>query len=234
VLCEKPFAMNAREAREMVAAAKTAGLKLLEAFHDRYHPVFLYLLELKSSGKLGRIKSIRADFSAEIPFSKTAIRHVPELGGGAMMDLGCYPVHWVRSFIGSEPDVVAASGKRNPLGVDESIAATLRFANGVFVDLSTSMAKGLPYNALMTVEAESGSVEVENMVGPHEGHSIRERLNGGFRVHTVAGGTTYDYQLAALLKAVDTGEDAVTGGTDAINNMKVIEAIYKKAGFAAR
>jgi predicted dehydrogenase len=232
VLCEKPFAMNGKEAREMVAAAESAGKLLIEAFHDRHHPAFLHVLGLKQSGALGTIKSLRAEFSAEIPYDPKSIRHDPAAGGGALMDLGCYPIHWVRALIGQEPEVIAATGTRNPLGVDESITATLRFPDNIFVDLSTSMAKGKRFTAMLVVEAEHGTVELENPVLPQRGHSIRERLNGDFKHHTVAGGTSFDFQLAALLAAVDGGKPPLTGGADAIGNMDTIDAIYAKAGFA--
>lgn len=232
VLCEKPFAMNGAEAAQMVAAAERTGRHLLEAFHDRHHPAFLHLLKLSQGGKLGQIKTVKAEFAATIPFDPKSIRHDPEAGGGALMDLGCYPVHWVRGILGEEPDlVVAASGTRNPLGVDESIVATLRFPSGILADVSCGMGKGTPFKALLTVLCEYGSVEIENPVLPHRGHSIRERLNGGFRHHTVAGGTTYDYQLQALLDVVTGRAQPLTGGADAVGNMMVIDAIYAKAGF---
>jgi predicted dehydrogenase len=234
VLCEKPFAMNAREAAEMAAAAERTGLHLMEAFHDRYHPAFLYVLDLKQSGRLGRIKALRAEFMAEIPNDPKSLRHVPELGGGALMDLGCYPVHWIRSLMGEEPEVLAASAIRNPLGVDENLQATLRFPSGVFVDFATSMAKGTPFSALLSIEGENGKVELENPVLAHKGHSIREWIDGGFCVHTVAGGSTFDYQLAALIQAIESGTPALTGGQDAVNNMAVIDALYEKAGFSPR
>ena len=232
VLCEKPFAMNAAEATKMVAAAQAAKRLLIEAFHDQHHPVFGHLMALKQGGTLGKIKTVKAEFAVTIPFDPKSIRHDPAAGGGALMDLGCYPVHWVRAFLGEEPDfVVAASGTRNPLGVDESITATLRFPSGILADVSCGMAKGTPFKALLTVQCEHGSVEIENPVLPHRGHSIRERLNGGFRHHTVAGGTSYDFQLQALLDVLSGRATPLSGGADSIGNMAVIDAIYEKAGF---
>lgn len=233
VLCEKPFAMNEVEASAMVAAAEETGLHLLEGFHDRYHPAFLYLLGLRDRGRLGRIRSIKAEFSVTIPFDPKNIRHDPATGGGALMDLGCYPVHWVRALAGEEPDIIiAATGTRTELGVDERITATLRFPGGVLADVTANMAKGTPFKAVLAVDCEHGSIEIENPVLPHRGHSIRERLDGSFRQHTVAGGTTYDYQLDALLKVLAGTAQPITGGADAIGNMAAIDAIYAKAGFS--
>jgi predicted dehydrogenase len=232
VLCEKPFAMNAAEAQHMADAATRTGFHLVEAMHDRYHPAFLHLLALRDSGALGGIKSLKAEFSVTIPFDPRNIRHDPATGGGALMDLGCYPVHWARTLAGEEPDiVVAASGTKTQLGVDESIIATLRFPSGMFADITCNMARNTPFRAMITLTCGNGTVELENPVLPHRGHSIRERLSGGYRQHTVAGGTTYDYQLQAFCHVLDGKADPLTGGADAVGNMAAIDAIYEKAGF---
>ncbi|HEY0918235.1 Gfo/Idh/MocA family protein [Devosia sp.] len=232
VLCERPFATSAAEAAAMVAAAQAGGLLLVEALHDRHHPVFGYLLERKQAGELGRIKTVKAEFAMAIPFDPKSIRHDPAAGGGALLELGCHPVHWVRAVLGEEPDlVVAASGTRTPLGVDESITATLRFPSGILADVSCGMGKATPFRAQLTVQCEHGSVEIDNPVLPHRGHSIRERLGGGFRHHTVGGGTSYDFQLQALVDALAGRVAPLTGGADAVANMRVIDAIYEKAGF---
>jgi predicted dehydrogenase len=114
--CDKPIAMDAKEAAEMVA--EQTGRIRMEAFHDRYHPAFLHLLGLKTYGRLGKLKWVKAEFYVGISFNPKSIRHDPAQGGGAMMDLGCYPVHWVRSIMDAEPEILSAKGTLNPLGVD--------------------------------------------------------------------------------------------------------------------
>ncbi len=233
VLCEKPFAMNAREADVMVDTAKRSGKRLFEAFHYRLHPAFQRLVDLRASGALGAIRSVEANFSAEIPFSENELRHLPDMGGGALMDLGCYCVHGLRSLMGTEPKIVSASGTRARLGVDESIEATLDF-DGVPARLVTNMAAGTPFVASIRLDCEKGRVEIDNFVLPHEGHSVREWLNGAYREHTLAGGTTYDFQLASIINAIATGAPHVNEGKDPIANMAVIDSIYEKAGFGPR
>jgi len=228
VLCEKPLAMHAREAATMVAAAGQAGRVLAEAFHDRYHPVFLHLLELRQSGALGAIRGLVAEFHVDIPFDPANIRHDPAQGGGAMMDLGCYPVHWLRSFMQTEPAVISARATPTPLGVDQRMEAELVFPGGIAARLIADIADP-PFRGLLRIEAENGVVELDNPCLPHKGHSLREWLGGGYREHTLAGGTTYDYQLAAFIDAVERGTPLPTGGTDAIGNMRVVDAIYAKA-----
>lgn len=230
VLCEKPIAMDAEEAAEMVEVASGTGRILMEAFHDRYHPAFLHLLELKTSGRLGKLKSVRAEFHVDIPFDPKSIRHDPSQGGGAMMDLGCYPVHWVRSIMGTEPEILSAKGTLNPLGVDQSMHVEMLFPDGTPATVIADIASP-PFRGLLRLEGERGTVELDNPCLPHKGHSIREWLDGEpYREHTLAASTTYDYQLAAMIEAVEAGKPPITGGADAIGNMAAVDRIYRASG----
>jgi predicted dehydrogenase len=230
VLCEKPIAMTSAEARSMFAVANQTGKILMEAFHDRYHPVFLHLLDLKKSGKLGTIRSVKAEFYVDIPFDEKSIRHDPTQGGGCMMDLGCYPLHWLRSFFGTEPEVLSAKAKLTTLGVDESMVAKLRFGS-IDAELIADIARQ-PFEARISVVGEKGGVEIDNPVLPHKGHSIRETIDGRLQEFTLPGGTTYDYQLSAFLDAIASGIAPITGEADAINNMMALEEIYRVAGLS--
>ena len=96
VLCEKSLACNAREAEAMAQAAEDAGLVLMEASHYRYHPVFMRAKEIVDSGVLGRIEEVEATFNAPVTDPED-IRNQYATGGGATMDLGCYPISWVNS-----------------------------------------------------------------------------------------------------------------------------------------
>ncbi len=228
VLCEKPIAMSTAEAEAMYEAATANGKILMEAFHDRYHPVFLHLLDVKESGRLGAIKSVKAEFYVDIPFNPTSIRHDPGQGGGCMMDLGCYPLHWLRSFFGEEPEIISAAATLTPLGVDESMYSILRFGD-IKAELIANISRP-PFEARITVVGEGGSIEIENPVLPHKGHSIRQTFNGRLEEFTLAGGTTYDYQLSAFIDAIKTGIAPVTGKADSIKNMIALEQIYRLAG----
>jgi predicted dehydrogenase len=230
VLCEKPFAVSAAEATQMVAAAQRSGKHLIEAFHYRFHPVFQHMQTRLAANAVGTIRSIRAELAIEHPAEQKSFHHDKALGGGALMDLGCYTVHMVRALLGQEPEVVAATAKENAQGVDESFTATLQFPPNVFVDLSCSMARGVRAAGLLRIEGDKGNIEVRNPVLPHDGHAIRERLNGGTLQHTVAGNTTYDYQLQHILDVLDGRAEPLTGGNDAIANMRVIDAIFARAG----
>ena len=109
VLCEKPFARDAGEARAMVAAAQAASVPLLEAFHYRFHNVMLRAEALLRSGAIGALTGGGAEFHVAIPRTPGELRWSAEQGGGGLMDLGCYPVHALRTLFGAEPTIGSAS-----------------------------------------------------------------------------------------------------------------------------
>ena len=230
VLCEKPFAMNAVEARRMNEAAARAGRRIIEAFHDRHHPVFLHLLDRAKSGQIGKIKMLHGVFNHTIPRDPTEFRRIPAMGGGALMDLGCYPVHWCRSLLGEEPEVVEATAAIDPAGYDEEMRATLAFPSGVNARIECVMSPGWQYHARFTIEGERGTLVAENSLLPQLGHSIRETIDGVLHRYAIGGGTTFDHQLAAVVGALKDGTPLPTEGADPIGNMTTIDAIYARAG----
>ena len=128
VLCEKPLAMDAREAAGMLEACRDAGVALMEAFMYRLHPLWLRAHELVRDGAIGRLEAIQASFSYR-NVDPANIRNIAEYGGGALMDIGCYPINVARWFFGAEPDHVAAAVRRDPaFGTDVLASAILDFA----------------------------------------------------------------------------------------------------------
>lgn len=232
VLCEKPFAMTAAQAARVMAAAADTGIRVIEAFHDHYHPLSAWIRDTVSSGRLGRIRRAEGVFTGPTPFAPNTLRHEPSLGGGALMDLGCYPVHWLRALFPGTPEVVRAQAVRNPAGADLSMVAELTFDGGVDAVVRVSMAEEVPLRSALSIEAEHGRLTVENIVFPSAGHSIRLELDGVLHESTVAGRTTYDHQLDAVLTALRAGTPLPTEGADPVANMTVIDAIYATAGFA--
>ncbi len=230
VLCEKPFAMNAGEARAMVDASARTGRPLIEAFHYRFHPAFKDILAKVQGGAIGKLCAIKAEFSVAIRYRPGELRHDPALGGGALMDLGCYALHWARTIAGSEPKVVDASVRLSPHGVDIVTEAHLEFAGGVPARIRTSMAMGQRFKALLAIKGTEGVLRAVNPLHPHRGHSISIRRGLKVEKYTVPGETTYDHQLAHVVDVMTGKAAALTGGEDAVANMALIDAIYAVAG----
>ncbi|GHU28651.1 deoxyfructose oxidoreductase [Betaproteobacteria bacterium] len=133
VLCEKPLALNAREAGEMINASRECGVRLMEAVMYRYTERMSKVGEILASGVLGPIRSINSTFRFFLDRENT-IKEKPELGGGALYDVGCYPLNLIGLVAQSEPEAVAVECAR-PRGVDINLSAVLRYADGLIATL---------------------------------------------------------------------------------------------------
>ena len=233
VLCEKPFSCTLAEAVDMVEAAQRTGLVLCEAFHWRYHPLADRLRDLLDQGVVGEVRSIDATFDAPIP-DLNDLRHDPALGGGAMMDLGCYPLQWARFVAQGEPEVERVEVVEGQPGIDESMDVRLRFPNDTTARVTTSMAPDVAVRATLTIAGTDGTISVVNPLAPHRGNSIVVDRTGTRTDETVDGDTTYVHQLRAFVAAVLDGDPLPTGGDDAVATMRVIEACYAAAGLPPR
>ncbi|MFJ4166073.1 Gfo/Idh/MocA family protein [Microbacterium sp. NPDC089698] len=138
VLVEKPFATGAAEAREVIDAARAAGVLAMEAMWTRYLPQSEVLRRLISDGDLGEIHHVAADFGSVAPYDPAGRMWNPSLGGGALLDLGVYPISFASSILGA-PDRIQASGSITPDGIDLRATALLGYAHGADAVASTSM-----------------------------------------------------------------------------------------------
>jgi predicted dehydrogenase len=226
VLCEKPFALSAHEARTMAAAAEASGRVLMEAFHYRYHPLFARILDAIRKGEVGAVRRIEAIFKAPIPESPGELRYDPALGGGALMDLGAYCLHFCRTITAAEPEVTRATSRMGPTGVDLATRATLAFPSGAQAEISCDMAA--PMRVELMVEGSDGRIAVLNPLVPQFG--CRLEING--RVEPVVTEPTYDFQLRAFAAAVRGGPRPLTDGADAVAQMTLIDAVKARAALS--
>jgi predicted dehydrogenase len=237
VLCEKPFAANAQEAEAMVAAAVAAGRVLAEAFHYHHHPFAAQMRALGAAHLTRPPVHVVARFQAPIEAADD-IRRSYVLGGGALMDLGCYAVHWVRTVLREEPAVVAAQATAgDPEGdpeIDEAMSAELVFPSGATAAVACSMARSCRFSSTVRATAPEVSLMFSNPLAPHAGNAIQMTLGFESSTRTIAGDATYDYQLAAFVEAVCGGAAMPTSGADSIANMRAIDAIYRAAGLRLR
>ena len=175
VLCEKPFSANATEAREMVAAADAAGLVLVEAYHWRYHPIVGRLRQLLDDRAVGEVEHVHGSFclpEGHIPADD--IRWDLSLGGGGLMDLGCYPLQWLRWVLGAEPEVISASAECPVPEVDGRFRADLRWelpTGPVTGSIESSMI-GPELDIHLLVTGTECSIRVTNPLAPQHGARI--------------------------------------------------------------
>jgi predicted dehydrogenase len=236
VLVEKPFASNAQDAARMVAAARAAGRHILEGFHYRFHPLFGRALQAVRSGAIGRIRRIEAVFNAALPDTPGELRYIEALGGGALMDLGCYCMHWIRTMAGDEPTIVSAGARCETPGVDLDIEAEMAFTSGPTASLKCSMQpRDGKLHRRLRVHGDAGLLEIDNPVSPHSGATLSFEGPNAPMPEIVSGGdTTFHHQLRHVLEVLEGRAEPLTGGDDAIGNMRAIDAIYRAAGLRPR
>ncbi len=233
VLCEKPLAANAAEAERMGEAAARSGRVLMEAFHWRYHPLAERLLAIVAGGELGRVRHVEARFCVPLLLPGD-IRFRLALAGGATMDTGCYAVHVVRTLAGAEPEVVRAEARLASARVDRWMEADLRFADGRTGRVECSLASLRLLAASARVVGDAGELRVTNPIAPQLWHRLRVRTERGWRSERVPGDASYTHQLRAFRAAVQEGAGFPTHAADALANMRVIDAIYERAGLGRR
>ncbi|MBV8684640.1 MAG: Gfo/Idh/MocA family oxidoreductase [Caulobacteraceae bacterium] len=228
VLCEKPFARNAREAQSMIEAAARTGRLLLEAFHNRFHRVMRDAEALVREGRLGRIRRASAVFEVPIARTPDELRWSRDQGGGALMDLGTYPLHALRTLFGEEPRIVSAQARFED-GVDAELSGRLAFPSGAEAEIGCSMLAERPM-ARLELTGERGTLEIVNFVAPQRGCRFVVTLDGVAEDRPTEGPSTYAAQLAHLHEVIAEGRPALTGGADAVAQMTAIDALYAAAG----
>jgi predicted dehydrogenase len=227
VLCEKPFAMDGAQARAMVEAADLAKRPLIEAYHYRFHAAICRAEALLTEGAIGRVAAAKAYFSVPIAKTPGELRWIRDQGGGGLMDLGCYPLHALRTLLRVEPTVVSATGEFED-GVDVTIDARLDF-DGVPAEMSCSM-RPERFGARLTLTGERGQIQIVNFVAPQMGGRFTVTRDGHAEELSMVGPTTYAAQLQHVVEVMERRATPMTGGADAIAQMDAIDAIYAAAG----
>ncbi len=226
VLCEKPISTSAAEAEAVAAAAKRSGMHLAEAMMYRFHPQWIRVLELIKSGAIGDVSTLHSQFTfllddpAANPFSA-------KLGGGALMDVGCYCVDFSRMIAGCEPVRVSAMEKRK--NVDETMLGLLEFPNGVLANFETSIDNFERHRA--EIAGTKGAIELLSPWIPGDEAATILLHRDGRSPETIIVPPANSYQLEVEeFVAVANGETKPARSVgDAVANMKVIDALFLSA-----
>jgi D-xylose 1-dehydrogenase (NADP+, D-xylono-1,5-lactone-forming) len=196
VLCEKPFTLNEAEAREVVACFQEKGLLIAEALMYRYHPLTQTALSLLKSGRIGELRSLHARLHASAPRGGGDIRYRKEMGGGGLLDLGCYCASILRLMAGEEPDVVKAVAEHNDTGVDISLTGALHFPSGITASLECSL--GNIFECSYQAVGTKGRLLVERgamVCWPGEAFKIRIEEAGEEQSEIISTSEADHYQL---------------------------------------
>ena len=167
ILVEKPMAMSAGQARQMIEAARQHDVFLMEAFMYRCHPQIPRLAEIIRSGAIGEVRAIRSTNSFSAPFDPGSRLFNKELGGGGILDVGCYPASFARFVAGAasgaafaEPAELKAVGTIGPSGVDTFAAAVLQFPGGIVAEIACGVSCDMPSDT--QIFGSKGRITVPN------------------------------------------------------------------------
>ena len=234
ILCEKPFALNAAQVDEMIAAAKQHRVLLMEAFMYRFHPQFAKLKSLIAAGAIGQVQTIRSAFCF-LRNRPDDIRIKKETGGGALMDVGCYCVNMARLVTDAEPlQVQAGVVMHENKEVDDTFAAVMRFPGDVIAVFDCSFRTD--YREWLQVQGTEGRLDVSRPIKPMNQPaeiilSRGEKADATFESTTYTAPAANHYQLM-----VEHFADAVLNGAPLRyppeldrGNMRAIDALYESA-----
>lgn len=234
ILCEKPLALNAAEVEEMIAAADRYRVLLIEAFMYRFHPQFARLQELIAGGAIGQVKMVRSAFCFQMSNPETNIRMKPELGGGALMDVGCYCVNMARLVAGTEPVEVMASADYAASGVDETLVAMLRFPNDVRAHFDCSFRTD--YREHLEVQGTAHRVDLPRPIKPgsraaeiYLRYDETDTTSPNASLLTAPAANHYRLMVHQFATAVLDGTPLPYLPEDGLANMRVIDALYESA-----
>ena len=234
VLCEKPIALNATEAQYIVAARDRSGKRVIEAFMVRFHPQWHRVRSLVRDGRIGKVRALQSAFTFPVA-SPDNVRNRLEYGGGALYDVGCYPIVTARYRLGTEPERVIALIDRDPtLGIDRVTSGLVGFPGGEQLLLTSALQLAL-YQRVVVLGTQ-GRIELPVPFTPPKEHACRILIDSGASldgssavVEEFAPVDQYEFQCdlaAAAFRNASTQEFPIE---DAISNMRVIDALYRSA-----
>lgn len=234
ILCEKPLALTSADARRMIAASSQADVLLMEAFMYRLHPLWQEVRRLIETGTIGELVAFQSFFSYR-NLDPTDIRNQVTTGGGALLDIGCYPVNAARMLFGSEPEEVKALVRRHPeFGTDVVTSALLDFGGRHATFTVSTVAE--PDQRVDVVGTEGRlRIEIPFNIPPDRPTRMVVFAGGeppvspGTRMIEIAAGDQYQVQADAFSEAVRSGGPLPTDPADAVANLEVLERIVENA-----
>ncbi len=225
ILCEKPLALNASEAREIVDHCRSKGVVLMEAFMWRHQVRTRSLRRLVSEGAIGDLRIIRSSFSFAMEGDDWRLD--PARGGGALWDVGCYGLSTARLFAGAEPIAHQAVARFGSTGVDLSMTAVLKFPNGVLAEFDCSFEQ--PYRCSYILIGSKGAIEVPDAYLPPARPTARLRTGESAQDLVFDGHNQYAEMVDAFARSIDNKGVLVDSAEDGLAQMVALDAILAAA-----
>jgi D-xylose 1-dehydrogenase (NADP+, D-xylono-1,5-lactone-forming) len=226
VLCEKPLALSVEEVDAIKFAAQKHGRVVAEAFMYRHHPQTLKVQELVKSGSLGALKLMRGSFTFVISRDGD-VRLNPEMGGGSIWDVGCYPISYARTIVGENPLEVFGWQVMGETGIDMTFVGQMRFGNDVLAQFDSSF--DIPFHSFMEIVGSEGTLIIPRPFKPYENEKVY--LTRGDKTETIKirGQELYIGEVEDMADAVLLGREARVSLDDSRANVAVILALLESA-----
>ena len=232
VLCEKPLALNAAEARDMFDTAKKNGVFLMEAYAYLHSPYMESLRNDIKSGLIGDVDFIDTAFITQ--GYREDFRLHREMGGGALYDLGCYCTTMILSLTDTEPDMVRAEAEFSDLGVDLSTTALIRFRNGMRASFNVGMVLGVNTNSRydrLYIHGTKGSIRSDAEYNGQGELVYRIFTDGGVTERRISVPQNYALETEQLNRCILYGEKPHISAEYSIKNAELMDSIFKEIGY---
>lgn len=229
VLCEKPFTINAGEAEEIVAAAQAKNLFVMEAMWTRFFPLMYRVRDLLREGAIGTPWLVQSDFGFKATFNPSSRLFDPNLGGGALLDVGVYTLSFASMVLG-EPSKISGVATLGQSGVDEVVGITLGYPSGAVADLYTTVRANTPHEA--TILGDKGRIRIERSWWRPDHLTISHDSEGEEGVHMPWDSSGFNYQAAEVCRCLREGkiESDVMPHAESISIMRTMDELRSQWG----
>ena len=225
VLCEKPFAINASEAEDIIALAREKGLFLMEAMWTRFLPVLVRTRELVAKGTIGEVRALFADFGFRTAFDPKSRLFDPQLGGGALLDVGVYTISLASMVFGTAPSRINGMAHLGQTGVDEQSAVILGYDQGQLAILAVAVRTEMPQEAVLV--GTEGRIRLHAPWWRSTTLTLSRPREKDEVLHLPYEGNGYNYEAAAVMDCLRAGktESDVMGLDETLAIMQTLDRI---------
>ena len=226
VLCEKPLASTVEEVDQMIAASKQTGKVITEAFMYRHHPQTLKVKELIQVGAIGDLRMIKGAFSFYLdrPYD---VRIDPDLGGGSIWDVGCYPISYSRFMAGAEPIEVFGNHVIGSTGTDDSFIGQMRFPGDVFAQFDCSFR--IQHRTYMEIAGTKGTITIKRPFTPRQVESIELKQGEKISKIVIRSGHLYAGEIEDIHNVILDGTEPRVTLLDSRNTVRAITSLIQSA-----
>jgi len=226
VLCEKPLALSLDEVDAIARAAHEDQRVVSEAFMYRHHPQTIKVKDLVDSGAIGKVQVVNGSFTFKLT-DPTDVRMIPEMGGGSVWDVGCYPISYARYIAGAEPIEVSGWQVTGPTGVDETFVGQMRFANGVCAQFDCGFRA--PFRTHIEIVGSDGAISIPHPFRPGLGERITVMRGDDVQTLTIPGEELYVGEVEDMADAILLGTPPRVSLADSRGNVATIAALLRSA-----